>query len=279
MTCDDQSRGAEAPVSRPDPQSPDAAAAHQFLSELRTRISTQPLPYQHGVESRALESLWEVFGQARAAMKDHPGCEEFARETTRMLNMDLRPVTAKWHRAHAEGRLNSRDGANEFRADLEAARRRLREFAARLHVMAYGSEQLDDETPDAMPPDEIDLLFEPLRSGIPVENGLIGPELARSINKTESEAIARRREHYGIPEDREDAVGLGLSAAASARPPSASAWSRSWPRRSSSGMWTSSPRSRAAAISAPSCQRRSQMRGARSASPPRAAPTPGRSAT
>ena len=28
-----------------------------------------------------------------------------------MLNVDLRPVTAKWHRAYSEGRLN-------FRADL-----------------------------------------------------------------------------------------------------------------------------------------------------------------
>src|SRR4051794_40059355 len=53
---------------------PDQAAAHEFLSELRTRISTQPLPYQHGVESRALESLWEVFAHARTAMKNHPGC-------------------------------------------------------------------------------------------------------------------------------------------------------------------------------------------------------------
>ena len=84
---------------------PNQVAAHQLLSELRTRIATQPLPYQHGVEARALESLWEVFGLARKAMKDNPGCQEFARITARMLNLELRPMTAKWHRAHAEGRL------------------------------------------------------------------------------------------------------------------------------------------------------------------------------
>jgi hypothetical protein len=39
----------------------DAKAAHEFLTELRTRISTQPLPYQYGVNARALTSLWEVF--------------------------------------------------------------------------------------------------------------------------------------------------------------------------------------------------------------------------
>src|SRR5215469_3190974 len=126
---------------------PDQAAAHDFLSELRTRITTQPLPYQHGVEARALESLWEVFGQARSAMKNNPGCADFARRTTEMLNTDLRPVTAKWHRAHTEGRLNSRDGANEFRADLSEVQRKLRDFAAELHEMAYGTKHEDTLTP------------------------------------------------------------------------------------------------------------------------------------
>src|SRR5262249_8691029 len=76
-------------AKKPKP-TPDQAAAHEFLSELRTRISTQLLPYQYGVETRALESLWEVFGHARAAMKNHPGCAKFAQRTTEMLNRDLR---------------------------------------------------------------------------------------------------------------------------------------------------------------------------------------------
>lgn len=57
---------------------PDQAAAHEFLVDLRTRITTQPLPYQYGIEMRALESVREVFGLARTAMKNHPGCEKFA---------------------------------------------------------------------------------------------------------------------------------------------------------------------------------------------------------
>ncbi len=97
------------------------AAAHEFLAELRTRITTHPLPYQYGFEARALESLREVFEQARAAIKKYPGCKQFAHDVTRMLNVELRPVTAKWHRAHGEGRLNSRDGADEFRIDLQDA--------------------------------------------------------------------------------------------------------------------------------------------------------------
>jgi len=87
------------------------------------------------VEARALESLWEIFALARKAMKDHPGCREFARVNTTMLNVDLRPVTAKWHRALKAGVLDSRDGANAFRADLAEARRRLVAFAERLQLL------------------------------------------------------------------------------------------------------------------------------------------------
>src|SRR5690348_9882691 len=120
-------------AQRPSTLTPDQSAAHEFLSELRTRISTQPLPYQYGVESRALESLWEIFAQARAAMKNNPGCMTFARATASMLNVHLRPLTAKWHRAYVEGRLNSRDGANEFREDLAKIQEVLRSFARELH--------------------------------------------------------------------------------------------------------------------------------------------------
>src|SRR6516165_1802588 len=129
---------------------PDQIAAHEFLSELRTRISTQPLPYQYGVEATALESLWQVFVQARAAMKNNPGCRHFACLVTTMLNTKLRPVTAKWDRAHAEGRLNSRDGANEFRADLEKVQIELRKFAVDLQDMAYGPTHATD---DALAPE------------------------------------------------------------------------------------------------------------------------------
>ena len=115
-----------AKAASPKPSPSDQKAAHAFLSELRTRITTQPLPYQYGVEARALESLWEVFAQAREAMKKHPGCEAFAREVTEALNVDLRPMTAKWHRAHSEGRLASRDGGNEFRSDLADVQEKLR---------------------------------------------------------------------------------------------------------------------------------------------------------
>ncbi len=56
----------------------DNNAAHQLLTELKTRTATQALPYQHGVEEHALKTLFENFGRTRAAIKANPGCEPFA---------------------------------------------------------------------------------------------------------------------------------------------------------------------------------------------------------
>ncbi len=195
------------------PLSPDARAAHDLLSELRTRIATQPLPYQHGVEARALESLWEIFGLARKSMKDNPGCAVFAHATTEMLNVVLRPVTAKWHRAHQNGLLDSKDGANAFRADLAEVRTKLRAFSKRLQFMAYGSEVCDTPTPPVLSPEEVEACFRPVEFGIAVGNGRgVEIENAAAIDAAEAREIAARREGLdGKPKDGCDAVGLALS--------------------------------------------------------------------
>ncbi len=186
---------------------PDELAAHDLLSELRTRIATQPLPYQHGVEASALKSLWDIFELTRKAMKDHPGCAKFAQLATNMLNVDLRPVTAKWHRAFEAGVLNSRDGANEFRADLARVRKRLVTFAQELQVMAYGSIVPDELSPDALSPDEIADCFKPLEFGVDQN-----PNGKPSFFEDEAKEIAARRSVSGIPGNpRMDAIGLALS--------------------------------------------------------------------
>jgi hypothetical protein len=113
--------------------SPDQAAALDFLVQLRTRMASEPLPFQHGVEARALASLYELFGHARDAMERHPGCRHFACAVTEMLNVELRPFLAKWH---AEGRLNARCIADKFRADLAPVQERLRDLVEKLYDMA-----------------------------------------------------------------------------------------------------------------------------------------------
>lgn len=196
-------------VRQEDKPTPDQLAAHDLLSELRTRIATQPLPYQYGVEESALESLRTIFEAARAAMKKHPGCAEFARATTNMLNVDLRPVTAKWHRALVAGYLKSRDGANEFRADLARLQKKLRAFMVELQTLAYGSAVPDTLSPDVIGPQELSFLNETIQFGVDTAAGSLEQ---KEINKSEADEIAARREKYGIKKDKGyDAVGLALS--------------------------------------------------------------------
>jgi len=190
---------------------PDQCAAHEFLSELRTRISTQPLPYQYGVEARALKSLWAVFEQARAAMTKYPGCERFADAVTQMLNVELRPLTAKWDRAHEEGRLNARDGADEFRQDLVEAQEKLRQFAGKLHQMAYATPFEDVLTRGVISEDQLSDDFKNLSFGI-LPSTLIPAHVVEPINKSEAEAVQRRRaNHWVCAPENMNAVGLALS--------------------------------------------------------------------
>ena len=197
---------------KPGDYTPDALAAQDFLTELRTRIALQPLPYQSGIEASALESLWKIFDHARNAIKKYPGCEHFAHVVTDLLNIHVRPVTAKWHRAHAEGRLASRDGADEFRGDLEKVRLKLWDYARILHLMAYDSPLEDKESPAVMSDDDVDKCMKPLAFGITGDERLIPRHMAGFINRSEAEAVEARRTHHGIQTQRGmDAIGLGLS--------------------------------------------------------------------
>lgn len=187
---------------------PDQKAAHEFLAELRTRIATCGLPYQYGVEESALKSLWLLFDFARQAIKNHPGCARFAEEATRMLNVHVRPVTAKWDRANAEGILKSSDGADRFRGDLAALQVHLLEYARCFHEMAYGTVMEEVARTAVMPDHEIDKLFHALPFGIVSSDNLF----AEKINDDEAGAVAERRKHFGIESgDGQNAVGLALS--------------------------------------------------------------------
>jgi predicted acylesterase/phospholipase RssA len=198
-------------TSVPSPLTPDQLAAHSLLSELRTRIAVQPLPYQYGIETRALESLWEIFGLARNVMKAFPGCKDFSQITTDMLNTELRPVTAKWHRAYQAGVLDSKDGANEFRIDLNTLRVKLIDFCEQLQMMAYGGICKDKITPPVVNFDDLEKCFIPIEFGIP--NDTLGKvHNFCDINTSEAAEIQARREHYSINKtEKNDAVGLSLS--------------------------------------------------------------------
>lgn len=191
---------------------PDQAAAHEFLTELRTRIVTQPLPYQQGVEESALESFWKLFEFAREAIKKHPGCDHFAERVTEVLNTKVRPLTGKWHRAKEEGRLKSRDGADEFRGELLAVQKNVSDFAIELKCLIQGIKYVNCDHEDETEADKGDDLFAPLAFGVANTGAPPGSE-ASCVNEAEALEISeRRRRGKPSPETSlSDVVGLALS--------------------------------------------------------------------
>jgi fluoride ion exporter CrcB/FEX len=180
-------------MSDPNDLTPDQLAAHELLTELRTRITTQTLPYQYGIEASALESIYTVFEFARASIKKYPGCEKFASLVTNTLNQELRPLTAKWHRPYEEGQLNSRDGADEFRADLEVLQGKLQSFTDQLHQLAYGTPLTDRQTPAPFDSASLAPLFDNLPFGIHQELGKLDADTIAAINDDEKREINERR--------------------------------------------------------------------------------------
>ncbi len=85
------------------PADEDRRAAWKVYTELRTRISTQPLASRAGDEATALDSVYRLFELSRSSIKDHEGCTHFATLTVRVLNDRVRPFTAKWHRKGQSG--------------------------------------------------------------------------------------------------------------------------------------------------------------------------------
>ncbi len=181
---------------------PNARAAHVFVIELRTRIASQHLPFQHGDMQTALISLRDLFGIARRTMCAHPGCQKFADEVIPKLNQDLRWMTAKWHRLSLAGELKTRDGAVAFRRDLMQVQEELRTLIVSLNEMAYGPPDAESgDTQDVAEQEKrrkTGALTKPdtfggkLEFGIPADGHMQDAD-RRQINAAEAEEIAKRR--------------------------------------------------------------------------------------
>lgn len=113
------------------------AAWHLFV-ELITRISIQPLAPQEGYIREALNSLHQVFQDTRRVLREM----EPSRPTNgvsvevtavHMLNKELRPFLAKWHRRLGDHERTQGQAAwpdeMECRTELEQLRKRLVEYA------------------------------------------------------------------------------------------------------------------------------------------------------
>ena len=196
------------------PADEDRRAAWKLYTELRTRISTQPLAYRAGDEATALDSVYRLFELSRSTIKDHEGCTHFATLTIRVLNDRVRPFTAKWHRMKTEGHLASADFRFQFRRELAALQPTLRQLA---HLLGLLSEELEKvAAAEAEPPVQAPTSVPNLWAEVPfgIGEGTRGLEGVRAeINTREAEDVKTRRTFYDLENagSSTDAVGLSLS--------------------------------------------------------------------
>jgi hypothetical protein len=131
------------------PKDADRDAAWELYIELLTRITTQPLPQEHGDEDTALTSIYALFGLTRDTIKRHGrACQEFTKLAIVVLNQIVRPFTAKWHRWSLQGAFDDAARCAEFRHELAELQEALREYTRMLGAMA-GVEDLTHLEADA----------------------------------------------------------------------------------------------------------------------------------
>ncbi|MDP1786017.1 MAG: hypothetical protein U1D41_11875 [Nitrosomonas sp.] len=126
------------------PSDPDKEAAWDLYVELLTRITTQPLPDEDGVEQTALDSIYALFGITRETLKAHGrSCIQFAKIAIVVLNQVVRPFTAKWHRKSQNGAFASPEECQQFRQELQILQTQLRNYTRLLAELA-GVEDLTE---------------------------------------------------------------------------------------------------------------------------------------
>jgi len=127
-----------------EPKDADKAAAWDLYVELLTRITTQPLPKEHGDEQTALDSIYSIFDTTREVLKHHGrDAEEFAKLAIIVLNQIIRPFTAKWHKESINDAFDNEEKCNTFREELQRLQLLLKIYTQMLADMA-GVEDLTE---------------------------------------------------------------------------------------------------------------------------------------
>lgn len=176
------------------------AAAHQFRAELISRIATVRLAYGSGTEKRALESVAELFGTARAITAANVGCGTFEILVWYTLNTIVRPFTAKWHPLSECGALDALDSSDVFRTELFSIQNTLRVLERALALFAGTTASYN---PSRSPRDGAREV--PLREA---EWRPAGGHEAYSV--LEKAAVQRRRSRYSLSHG-DWAAGIALS--------------------------------------------------------------------
>ena len=119
-------------------------AAWAMYVQMITRITTQPLPDEHGDEQTALSSVHSLFETTRSILTEY-GREspEFSKLAVVILNQKVRPFTAKWHVPSINGAFEEAEKCDEFRKDLADLQVILRGYMQALAALA-GIEDITD---------------------------------------------------------------------------------------------------------------------------------------
>lgn len=119
------------------PNDPDKNAAWDLYVELLTRIATQRLPDESGIEDAALTSIYKLFELTRNTLKDKGRkAENFTRIAIIVLNQVIRPFTAKWHRLSVQGAFEDKEKCKEFRSELNIIQDQLKAYTKLLSELA-----------------------------------------------------------------------------------------------------------------------------------------------
>lgn len=120
-----------------EPQVKDSEAAWEMYVELLTRIATQPLPDDSGLESSALTSVYSLFGITRNILREY-GKDSigFAKIAIIILNQVIRPFTARWHKLSEEGAFQDPEQRSLFRKELAELQINLRNYMGMLAEIA-----------------------------------------------------------------------------------------------------------------------------------------------
>ena len=110
-------------IGNKDKKDMNRKAAWHLYVEMVTRITTQPLPPEHGDEQKALESIHSLFQTTRDILHDQgPDCVEFAHLAIGILNGPVRPFTARWHKRSLAGAFEDPETCDAFRVEHEKLR-------------------------------------------------------------------------------------------------------------------------------------------------------------
>ena len=94
-------------------------AAFGLYTELSTRITTQSLSLRDGDEKAALTSIFKLFEITRKVIHDNGFCcMEFCEFIKYVLNEEIRPFTAKWHKLSLESAFSNPKKCRKFRKEL-----------------------------------------------------------------------------------------------------------------------------------------------------------------